>query len=60
MNPRDIEKNLTPVVGADIARSLARIAQFHKEGAATSVSVPSWVLVKIGETMVELVRGKAS
>ena len=58
MNPADIQKTLAPVVGAEIARSLARVAREHKDGAAFSVSVPSFVLVALAEKLVELVNGR--
>lgn len=57
MNPVEIEVALMPVLGADIAKALARVVEFHKAQAGCTVSVPSWVLVRIGEKMTELVRG---
>ena len=58
MNPVEIEVALRPVLGEDIARHLARHAEFHKTQGACTISVPSWVLVKIAEKFVETIKGE--
>lgn len=58
MNPTEMEKRLGPVLGPEIAKALADVARFHKTGASTSVSVPTWVMVVLGEKLAELARGK--
>lgn len=58
MIPAAMKGKLTSVLGEDIARSLVAIAETHKAGVGGSVSVPSWVLVKIAETIVDLIEGK--
>jgi hypothetical protein len=45
---------LVPIVGEDIAYSLSRTATEHKNVGAFNVSVPSGVLVILGEKLAEL------
>jgi hypothetical protein len=42
------------LVGEEIASALARTATDHKNAGAFNVSVPSWVLVALGEKLAEL------
>lgn len=48
-----MKRLLVPLVGEEVASSLARIATVHKDIGAFSVSVPSGVLVLLGEKLAE-------
>lgn len=54
MNPLEMQKALVPVVGEEIAAALMRTATAHKNSGAFSVSVPSGVMVVLGEKLAEL------
>lgn len=59
MNPVEMESLVRPVVGPDIASALARAARVHKNTGGVSISVPSWVLVVLGEKLAELAKARA-
>lgn len=54
MNPLDMKRLLVPLVGEEVASALTRTATAHKDTGAFSVSVPSGVLVLLGEKLAEL------
>jgi hypothetical protein len=58
MNPLEMKRILTPIVGDEIAAALARVAQMHKINGGFSVSVPSWALVVLGERVAEALTGR--
>lgn len=60
MNPLEMQKALTPLVGEEIAAALARVATEHKNVGAFSVSVPSGALVVLGEKLAELGKGNST
>jgi hypothetical protein len=49
-----MKRLLVPLVGEEVASALARTATAHKDTGAFSVSVPSGVLVLLGEKLAEL------
>lgn len=49
-----MKKSIIPLVGEDVAARLAWIATEHKNVGSFSVSVPSEVLVLLGEKLAEL------
>lgn len=51
MNPIELQKLLAPILGEEVARALAVIAQDHKQGAEFKVSVRSGVLVQMAEAL---------
>ncbi len=53
MNPLEMQRILSPLVGAEIAAALAKVATEHKNIGAFTVSVPSDALVQIAERFAE-------
>jgi hypothetical protein len=53
MNPLELQSKLAPLLGDDVARALARVADAHKTGADFPVTVRSGLLVQLAEKLAE-------